>query len=189
MIEDDAELDAEIRRLLAVHASPEFVARVRRRIEEEPRHGLHAVTPPTAWWIRTAATLAAIAAAIILWMRAPAHQSEPLTARAIAAPPIRLEPEQVTGLRHPRFARGPRRPRVRSASSDAATAEAEVLIDQREASAIRAFLDRLHDGRFDVTPVDAFQPASDFTFTNSIEIAPIEIDPLTAATALQGVQQ
>ena len=63
----------------------------------------------------------------------------------------------------------------------------EILIDSREARAIRAFLDSARGGSIDVRPLANDTIESELK--QIIYIAPIIIDPLTMALGPEGVPQ
>ena len=69
-------------------------------------------------------------------------------------------------------------------------AEADVLIDVREANAIGAFIDRARDGRLQLEPfVSAPPQVMEAEPVKDIYIAPIEFEPLIAGNVEKGVPQ
>ena len=162
-------LDREIARALAVHPSPAFVARVRQQIasESEPH-----VWP--WWWLAVGgAALGAAIVATLVMPRTVQRPLAPLSARARAG--IVYLPDVTSGFsradRRPGLsgpAAGPERPGLHSS----VVQQPEVLVDVREATAMRRVLDGLNAGRMYVTPFGAA--------VDPIVIAPID---------LQGVQQ
>ena len=92
---NDAALDRQLRRALAVDPSPEFVARVRTRVANEP-----ARTPWRASWMFAIGAVAAIvvAAIVVQWANrglSPAAGNPLLASRSIA-------PVEICGIPHPR---------------------------------------------------------------------------------------
>jgi hypothetical protein len=182
----DAGLDRDLRRALAVDPSAEFVARVRRRIAAEP-------APRTVSLPWVCAAIAAIAVVAVAWsvvasMRMTPARVAPLVARTV--PYVEARTDVATSLparRHP--TRAPRvSSRTVSQRRDAVALTApEILIDSREARAIRAFLDSARERSIDVRPLadDTIEPE----LKRNIYIAPIIIDPLTMARGPEGVPQ
>jgi len=118
-----------------------------------------------------------------------------------ATPPLRshtILAADVPGVQVPVVAAGtlmfegrhvvaPTRARSERAARPKANAEPEILVDPREARALRSLLDGIVSGRVDVTPLlDAsVPPFMDTGPVPGIYIAPIEWSPLTE----QGVSQ
>jgi hypothetical protein len=192
----DAELDRELGRALRVDPSPEFVARVRSRIAEEPA--------PSRWtfgrWqlVAVAAVAASLLIAVVVHRRAnppiardqAVLSARPIGAGAIAAlqehePVRRTEREPLEPMEREPFGRMEREGFSR------ASAAPEVLIDPREAQALRAVIARVRTGALDLSPVlMATKPeAMDLPPITDIVIEPIAIDPLAPDTGAQGVRQ
>ena len=181
-------LEREIERALAVDPSPEFVARVRQRISSE--------RVPSGWratWIVAGAgALAAGAIVLIVVSRAPQTAPAPptLTARSIGGSG-RLQ-EDVRADQHVRTIA----PRGRDVVTMGGHIdphrrdhEPEVLIDAREAAALRALYEGASIGRIDLTPLAALiarvaTPAE----PPDLVIPPIAIEPLTPENG-EGVRQ
>lgn len=193
-----APIDREIQAALAVDPSPEFLARVRTRIAAEPP-GLTTWVP---WTLVAAAVMAAIVAGVVVMSR----PQEKTGGTATAQGDIRLTPEvpieQPRGIERSRAsAESTHRPvespdaqrrsstrRLRSAPARSETrlvgtmpAEPDILVDPREARAMRLLISATRDGSLDLsaalraaTPtVMALPPIA------TIVIAPLSIDPLT----------
>ena len=193
-----AAIDREIQAALAVDPSPEFLARVRTHIAAEPP----GVTTWLPWTLVAAAVMAAIVAAVVV-MSGPREETG---GTATARGDIRLTPE--ASIEQPRgpersraSAASTRRPveapdarrrssklRLRPAPAPSETrlvatmpAEPEILVDPREARAMRLLIRATRDGSLDLsavlratTPtVMALPPIA------AIVIAPLSIDPLT----------
>lgn len=188
----DAALDREIARVLAVHPSPEFAARVRQRIASEPApSGWRA-----AWIVSVAGALAAVALVVLVVSRAthvaPGPTTAVLQARTING--VGTLPD--TGGAALSGARGGAAARTRhlGRSAPAAvgqrvrTGEPEILVDPREARAIRAFFEGVRDGRIDLTPLLAVVPShGEPEPVGVIHIAPIVLDPIGARSGAEGV--
>ncbi len=201
----DAALDREIERALAVAPSPEFVARVRTRIESEP--------DPTAWRLSWVAYFAggAVAALIIAAVVPNRNTSRmtgalPLVARALTDAVSTELPYVASAFRRtgelPSAARPERvdqPPRVALRRSDialvkpegragrAGNSDPEVLIDIRESNAIRGLIFAIRDGRVPVVqPVLA--PSIESAPLTQIVIPPLTIDPIGPHDGLQGVR-
>jgi hypothetical protein len=179
----DAGLDRDIRRALAVDPSAEFVARVRLRIAAEPAPR----TPALAW---VCSAIAVVAAAAVAWLvvaptRMTPARVAPVVARTV--PHVAAPADFAASLAGPHLTRAPRVPsRTVSQRRDAVALTApEILIDSREARAIRAFLDSARERSIHLRPLatDTIEPE----LKPNIYIAPITIDPLTMAPGPEGV--
>lgn len=90
---NDAALEQEIEALLSVQPSPEFVARVRSRVAEEPASGWRWRWPVAA----VATTVAAVAIGVALWRPAETTtRSTSATPPTSAAPPASTAPAAST---------------------------------------------------------------------------------------------
>jgi len=70
------------------------------------------------------------------------------------------------------------------------TGEPEILVDPREARAIRAFFEGIRDGRIDLTPLAAVAPrVAEPQPVPDIYIAPLVIDSLNEPSGAGGVRQ
>ena len=76
-------------------------------------------------------------------------------------------------------------------SGPGAATEPEVLVDPREAAALRAFFERARSGRVELTAIvePPASPLVDPTQVHAIYIAPIAFDPVIDGTAEKGVRQ
>ena len=191
----DAALDRELQSLLDVDPSPAFVARVRARIADEP--------PRSAWWppafvlggLAAAAALVIVVAVSRSVPRGTPSDVPPLASRALASAPIEM-PDVVARRSSVRMATQAV-PRGAHAHADTTTGEiiaarqAEVLVDPREAAAIRAVIVRARGGRIDLAPVlQASTPtAMDLGPVVELAIPEITIDPIAPAPGAEGVRQ
>jgi hypothetical protein len=169
------ELQAE----LAVTPSPEFAAKVRARVAEQPARGWF------GGWRVVAASVAVVAGAVVavvMWRggAAASHVAAPPAVTKLAAsPPAAVEPPalpMVAATRQPRLAR-PAAVAVRTALRP----EPEVLVPPDERIALTRLLVALKEGR-------AFVPAAESLFdeqTGELKplaaIAPLVVEPLTTA--------
>jgi hypothetical protein len=184
----DAALDREIESLLAVDPSPEFVARIRARVADQP------VASGWRWQLPMAAAVAvtAIVVAIVMW-------------RPTATGPSVVAPVQEAGLAHPAppslsaVAQAPKdSPRVavrrdveRVARQRVATPAAplpEVLIPENEKRGFQLFLEELSDEKNAAVIAEA---ASGRTTPGPpwLDVAPVVIEPLHEVSAFQGEGQ
>jgi len=160
-------IDQELRAALNVEPSPEFVARVRTRIANQPQPRGWRI-----WWLAApaAAALVVMVAALILSRPATVVDSRGLpllesrTLPAVMAPNIAAPRLQVYEPATPQVAR--------------AKPESEVVIDRAEANALR----RLVFG----PPLNIDQPYVGTTLA-AIEITPLSIEPLPIGS--EGVRQ
>ena len=201
---NDAALDAEIRGLLAVEPSPSFVARVRTRIASEPERSLSRRSWFGAWGIACAGAAAAVIVVALVLSRPRDNAPGGSTARAdIPLAPTGVTqpfPTAVGQPSSPPLARGTVRASARLAEAQkregvaaarpqapARPSEPEILVDRREAAALRALIAATRTGRLDLEPVlRASTPtAMDLPAIDDLTIAPLIIDPLLAIDPLE----
>ncbi len=212
---NDQSIDRALREALDVSPSPDFVARVRTRIANEPAP--HGVWPSTSsghpelvegWnrWIvwMPVAVGAAAALALAVWLTKPAEirQMPDTTAAAIVppqqAPTVRLKADTTTpttemtatAVKHavsgfPSTTLGAGGRTVRVRN------EPEILISQSESAALRRLIARASEGQI---VVDLSAPAPEATADADIElkplpeIQPIKIDPIIPVNGEEGVR-
>jgi hypothetical protein len=190
--------DRELQAMLAVDPSPEFVARVRTRVAIEP--------PPSASWLSWKLAFAgALAAAVTVAVSLPRPKAvtppERVEARAASADVARpTAPAAVARTRAetqreekygPSTSRQTGGPTAGARRESVVSADPEVLIDTREARAIRAFIDNAGNGRMELAPFPSNPPPQvmETQALQDIYIAPIELEPLTAGSSEKGVPQ
>jgi len=173
----DPALDAEIRRALAVDPSPEFLARVRTRIADEPVSGSGRLS-----WVVVAPAVFAVAlvAIIAISQRVPTRTQKPaplvLIARFSIGTGALISPPSVAEAFRPAIAGlKPRATGVRS--------EPEVLLAADEMKALRQLILGIQEGRIELASALAAPPVDD------IAIEPIAITPIPPMTGEQGVRQ
>ena len=176
--EERSLVEEELARALAVNPSPEFMARIRRRIAEEPAPGVLWVRWP--WLVVVSG--AAAATAWLLFVRGPASVVRPtsLPSRTIPASTAWTKRDAAQVFVHS----AP----VGSGAAQSAVSP-EVIIDWREANALRALLEGPGALRIDVTPRADLVTANDLDLHENIEIAPIVIDPLVTTRPPEGGPQ
>ena len=151
-------LDRELARALTVEPSPEFVARVRTRIAEEPgpaRFGFR--------WVFGAVAVAAAVVVAVVMMR-PTPQVAPRTTPLLASRSIDLT-AVVPEIRERRTSSVERR------TPNPESRIPAVFFDSREVAALQ----RLVAGPIAVTTE---RPAMDLAPVETIVISPLAIDPL-----------
>lgn len=168
----------ELRRALGVDPSPEFLARVRSRIEEEPAsrgRGLSWVVAPAVFAI-------ALVVIVAVWPRPQTQtvSSTPalLTARTIGS---------TTPVSYPRVAHDSTpsnaKPTPRTMSVVAGAREPEMLIAADEAEALRRLILDVREGRIHLSPSLAAEP-----FADDIAIEPITINPIPPLAGDEGAR-
>jgi hypothetical protein len=173
-------LEREIETLLSVEPSPEFLARVRTRVAEEPVQVGWRVS-----WMVAAGGAVAVVVAIVLWQsREPASSItaseqrtqvaavEERTASPEVAPPVRRDTT-------PRVARLAPAPRANETTS--ATGLVPVVAEE-DGRAFDALLATIRDP--DVVLVFEHEASASALSTSAIAIPPITIEPLP--TTLEG---
>jgi hypothetical protein len=188
---NDAGLERDIERALAVDPSPEFVARVRTRIAEEPSPASRGFG-----WLFLGVATATVAAAVVLavFVVSPARRpaSAPLLASRAIGSVVEVPSVSSVGadprVRPESRVRPERRVRPESPSSVGPTpgsaptttgvvAEPATLFDQRETMALQRLIAGVRDARVDLTlllkdPPMALQSLEDLV------IPAITIEPL-----------
>jgi hypothetical protein len=192
----DAALDREIAAALNVAPSPAFVARVRQRIAEEPVPGKWHIS----WAFVTATGLAVAIIATLVFRLEQSGRHDPgrqpasfIESRSFAGM-SELQADRSGGrvpLHSGPFASSSAGRSVESGFSrtlsgdrrtfSGARTEPEILIDIREANALRALFAGASLGVVDVTPLAsaAAKAASELTPPPEIVIAPLVNEPLT----------
>jgi hypothetical protein len=179
-------IDRELQAALDVDPSPEFVARVRMRIASEPA--------PRRWgfgWMAVAVGAAAAIVVAVVVTRSIGERKESgelLAARSwpvVAAP---IDPGSPQSLHYDdRAAASPMtagadlgRPQAEPAPPLLA---AEILVDPREAAAIRRLIAGVSAGRIDLNRMLKPSPfvVADMSPVEDIEIEPLSIEPLNAS--------
>jgi hypothetical protein len=176
-LNDDATPDDEIVRLLAIDPSPEFVATIRQRValDSAPRVGAAA----SVVGIMVAGAVAVVALTLVR-VEVPAK-------RASVVPLLASRPIEMAAFT-PVIETG-NAPAVVNRSSGAGTvglknetpvSSAEILVDPREARAIRAFIDRAVGGRIDRSAMSETltSPRLESAPVQDLFIAPIQLLPL-----------
>jgi hypothetical protein len=171
---NDAALDREVASLLAVEPSPEFLARVRTRVAQEPEPGGWR----WRWTFALATVTVALIGAVVVWQsgqQAPSSEVPvrlPQVAEAVAPPaPVVVEVER------PRASR-PTRPTTR-------TREAANLIPLISADDARAFDTLLAAIRRNDVVLNADMPNSALS-ASTLALPPITIEPVTVPEPLEG---
>jgi hypothetical protein len=191
---NDAALDRDLQQAFAIEPSPGFVARVRTRVAQEPMRS-------APWRVSLLFAAGAIAAAIVIAFvaqqpkgRAVPVAAHPLASRtlvAAAGQPIDSRVPSAAGQESSTHAivRRPATPLGKAAPHEPSET-AEVLIDPREAAALRALIAGVGTGRLDLTPIlrASIPPAMDLPPIESIQIPDITIE-LLAPFGAEGVRQ
>jgi hypothetical protein len=163
---NDAALDRDIERLLAVEPSPAFVARVRARVAEEPSSS----STLLGWRFAATVSMAAVACIAAIVVLRPDRRVEPahrlLLSRAltssVAVPTANVEPRTSNDE--------PQTTNLEQSSS-------EPLFDPRETTALQRLIAGVRDARVDLAPLanDAPMPLPSL---DDLVIPPIAIQPL-----------
>jgi hypothetical protein len=175
-------IDRHIQEALAVDPSPEFLARVRQRIADEP-------SPRTAFgfpaWTAAAVGAVALAAAVFGVSVVRQHSrmvpggEHPTILASQRLPPY--APAVVAPASSPRHATIP--PAIRTYVAAVPSAP-EVLISASESRAIQNLIAGVREGRIDPRSLPADPPPA-----SDIIIPPIAIAPISASSIGEGVRQ
>ena len=160
---NDAGLERDIERALAADPSPEFLARVRTRIAEEPAPASRRF----GWLFAGVATAAMAASVVALVMLRPDHRVEPahglLSSRSLSS--------SVVG---PVLSQGLDRERR---TTNVERSLPEPFFDPRETMALQRLIAGVRDARVDLTPLLREAPMALQSLDNLV-IPPITIEPL-----------
>ena len=164
---NDAALEREIERALAVNPSPEFVARVRTRIAEEPSPASRGF----GWLFAGVATSAVAAGVVALVMLRPDQRVEPATGLLISR-------SLTSSVVVPMVSQGlDREPRTTNLERHVS----EPLFDRHETMALQRLIAAVHDARVDLAPL-LEEPMPAPMTPQPIEdlvIPPLVIEPLS----------
>jgi hypothetical protein len=182
---NDAALDREIERALAIDPSPEFLARVRTRIAEEPSAASRGFG-----WLFVGVATATVAAAVVLAVFVVSPARQPASAPLLASRSIGsvFEVPSVGSVGADPRVRPERRVRPESPSSVGPThgmaptttgvaAEPTTLFDPRETMALQRLIAGVRDARVDLTPLLKESPMPLQPLDNLV-IPSIIIEPL-----------
>jgi hypothetical protein len=177
----DESLDRELESLLAVEPSPEFLARVRTRVAEEPEPGGWRLP----WMLGAAGAAVAIAVAVMVW---PSADVNPSSAPSFEAPQVAeaVEPAAPAATSAGRIltrqaARGVAGLPVRTIDIDLP----EVVVGENEAEAYAALVASVRQRRFDATVPVAPNPDVPLEIKELPPVEPLEIEPIVRVAALQ----
>jgi hypothetical protein len=187
---NDASFEREIEALLAVDPSPEFLARVRTRVAEEPEPGGWHLS----WIVAAATTVAVVAIALIVWRSPEATPSLVLTPSSHApVEPARVAEAGPVIAPVPAISSQPARTRV-AVNTVAPVVEPvrtiaidlpEVVVGDNEAEAYAALVARIRQSRFDATVPVAPNPDVPLEIKELPPVEPLEIEPIVRVAALQ----
>jgi hypothetical protein len=181
----EVSLQNEIESMLAVEPSPEFVARVRVRVAQEPEpRGRR----PWLWAVPGVAAL--VMAAIIVW---PSRELAPAGPGPDPPPSQRSRPVE-TFTAPAAAVSPPRRGPLATARAAAATAPPEraieidlpeVVIAENEAKTFAALVASVRRSRFAVAVPAGPDPDRRLEITELPAVEPLEIEPIVKLAALQ----
>jgi hypothetical protein len=186
---NDSSLDREIASMLSAEPSPEFVARVRTRVAEEPAPGGWRLS----WMFAAATAVAMVVVALIVWPSPDGTSSRGLTSSS----PAPVEPARIAEA-GPASAPAPVTPppaRTRTTvSAVAAVFEADRAIDihlpdvvlgENEVKAYTALVSIVRRSRFDVAVPAAPDPSAPLEVKELPPVEPLEIEPLVKLATLE----
>jgi hypothetical protein len=207
-------IDQEIGDALKVDPSPEFMARVRTRIANEPA--------PSAWrWSLTFAAGGALAAAVIvaaIWSpiqrrpdpSGPGSQAKASASAGPKGPALQpakpdnslteRRPDRVSDVRRPgpfgpgrtresRDAAGPEGPALHEKPAVAAH-QTEILFDHSEMRALQGLIAAARNGSIALTPAGAAAPPAPMELepVTDLVIPPIPVEPIAPISGTEGVR-
>jgi hypothetical protein len=186
------EIARDIARALAVDPSPEFVARVRTQIANEPAPGMWRRAVALRWPVAVAAVTLLLAVVILNRPRA-LIVGAPLVSRATPFDATTL-PYVASGFSRTIGSppKGGRHVRIDSTvGPPEGGPHVQVLLDPRETQALRSLLAGVRNSRVDLSSV--LRPGAAATIElppiDDLVIAPIAIDPIAPQGGAQGERQ
>jgi hypothetical protein len=195
----DAALARDLEAALAVDPSPDFVARVRTRVQDER----DAAWFPPAWALAAAGALVVVAAIVGLprpnvsqvTTDAPAvrHHSPAPRRDAAVATSIGPAPRQDAAAAPPvsrvKNREAPRRAAVVSVRRSASRDQPELLIEAGEARALQQLFSDVRQGLIDLTSLHQVAAAATLQPPSEIAFPPITIEPVATESAEEGERQ
>lgn len=185
----DAALDREIEQSLAVDLSPEFLARVRQRVAEQPQNRARSL----AWMPVATALVVAVLIVGVVTLRPPPPEPARVTERAmspLAAKSLIVAPGMLVAAQIPRQASivaGDPPPIDRRSKSHEPYVKLEVLIPADEVDALKRFMRGgavLAVDSATTSPENsellAVQPLLPIDFASLPELSVIKIEPLSS---------
>jgi len=183
----DEAIDREIASLLASEPSPEFLARVRTRVAEEPEPSRW----HTSWLFATAAAVTVVIVAVIVW---PSRETSPASTVPDPNPRVAQVVETVTppaSSPAPQPQRLTQQATARPVAIRAASAHVididlpEVVIADNEAKTFASLVASSRQIRFDVTIPEPSDPDKPLELKKLPPVDPLDIEPIVKLAALQ----
>lgn len=183
---NDASVDGEIESLLAVEPSPEFVARVRAHVAQEPEpRGWRA-----PWMVAVPVVAAVVIVAMIAW---PSRESSPSSGAPVqpprvaeAVPPVETLPAASEPQRVRRDQPAARAIAVVAAPDRGIDIDLpEVVIADDEVKTFAALVASIRQSRFDVAVPAAPNPDPPLEIKELPPVEPLEIEPIVKLAARQ----
>jgi hypothetical protein len=181
---NDEQLNREIEEALATEPSPQFIARVRRQLENEPRASRRLP------WIVLPAGLAATALAVGVlvsepWIWEPSQNVSSEQVVVVPVAPVLEVPEIAKPIQPPAPARITKAVAIQTPPREP---ELEVLVDPREVAALKRFIHEVQDKKIDPSKLEKLFAAAAAAM-DAMPIAglePIVIEPLSPAASERG---
>jgi hypothetical protein len=179
---DDASLDREIESLLASEPSPEFLARVRTRVAQEPEPGRWRAS----WMFAAATAIAAVVVALIAW---PSSEVTPASHAPIERPRMaEAAPAVVSSSVSSQPVRRPVAVKVVAAVERDRAIDIDlpqVVIAENEVNTFTSLVASLRQSRFDVAVPVAPNPDAPLEIKELAPVEPLEIEPIVRVAVLQ----
>jgi hypothetical protein len=181
---DEQTLEREIEALLAVEPAPDFRARVRQRIAEQPPLEAAPFAGRLAWLAMAAATAVAVIIAASVGRRDVPHVPELLAARPIEGVAFTadasISPRDLSRVPVQLDMPGMRIGRV--------AAPAPIIIDRSEVAAWQRLLRDINAGRVALEVAEA-TPQAPAAQNDEFVVPPVRIEPLISGFFEEGVHQ
>jgi len=186
-------LDRDIEQALAVDPSPEFLARVRQRIANEPAPSQWRLSRFT-WGFAVAGAMTVVVMAVMVSRTAPSKPTpigKPVLAARTLSGAGTLSAGAGAELAPPTAGAQAFRPAKKEMAQALrpAVAEPEILLDPREGAALRALLTGVREGRIDADTLRRARAAAPSAELRDLVVEPIVIADLPFAPSAEGVRQ
>lgn len=179
-----ASFEREIESLLAVEPSPEFLARVRTRVAQEPEPGGWRLS----WLVAATSAVVVAAVAVMVWPSADVTPSnapslDPPRVAEVTEPiaPASSSVAQIRATQATRAAGATRGVHVEAMAIDLP----EVVLGANEVNAYTALVARIRQRRFDVVVPTAPDPGVPLEVKELPPLEPLEIEPIVKLATLE----
>lgn len=186
-VANDASLDRQIQSLMTAEPSPEFLARVRARVAQEPEPGGWRAS----WLVAVAGATALVIVVVMTWPSSERVMEQPKVVQqaqgqgpTVAVPIDTREPVLAAPLEN----RAPRAPRPVAVGAADRAIEIDlppVVIGENEVRAYASLVASLRESRFNAAVPAAPDLSAPLDVKELSPVEPLEIEPIVRLAAVQ----